>query len=59
METKTNTKKFNEPLLNKNKTTHIYLYRVKKNGKKKNTCGMENMKLPKKIINCIKGKMEL
>jgi len=28
-------KKFNEPLLNKNKTTHIYLYRVKKNGKKK------------------------
>ena len=29
-----NEKKFNEPLLNKNKTKHIYLYRVKKNGKK-------------------------
>jgi hypothetical protein len=30
-----NEKKFNEPLLNKNKTEHIYLYRVvKKNGKK-------------------------
>ena len=29
-----NEKKFNEPLLNKNKTEHIYLYRVvKKNGK--------------------------
>ena len=26
--------KFNEPLLNKNKTEHIYLYRVKKNGSK-------------------------
>lgn len=30
-----NEKKFNEPLLNKNKTQNIYLYRVKKNGKKK------------------------
>jgi len=29
-----NEKKFNEPLLNLNKTQHIYLYRVK-NGKKK------------------------
>ena len=30
-----NEKKFNEPLLNKNKTEHIYLYRVvKKNGNK-------------------------
>jgi hypothetical protein len=29
-----NEKKFNEPLLNKNKTKHIFLYRVKKNGKK-------------------------
>ena len=30
-----NEKRFNEPLLNKNKTEHIYLYRVvKKNGKK-------------------------
>jgi hypothetical protein len=29
-----NEKKFNEPLLNKNKTQHIYVYRVKKNGKK-------------------------
>ena len=29
-----NEKKFNEPLLNKNKTHHIYLYRVRKNGKK-------------------------
>ena len=29
-----NEKKFNEPLLNKNKTEHIYLYRVTKNGKK-------------------------
>ena len=29
-----NEKKFNEPLLNKNKTEHIYLYRVRKNGKK-------------------------
>ena len=28
-----NEKKFNEPLLNINKTKHIYLYRVKKNGK--------------------------
>ncbi len=28
-------KKFNEPLLNKNKTQNIYLYRVKINGKKK------------------------
>ena len=28
-------KKFNEPLLNINKTQNIYLYRVKKNGKKK------------------------
>ena len=28
-----NEKKFNEPLLNKNKTHHIYLYRVKKNDK--------------------------
>ena len=27
-------KKFNEPLLNKEKTHHIYVYRVKKNGKK-------------------------
>jgi len=26
-------KRFNEPLLNKNKTEHIYLYRVKKNGR--------------------------
>ena len=30
-----NEKKYNEPLLNKDKTTNIYLYRVKKNGKKK------------------------
>ena len=30
-----NEKKFNEPLLNKNKTQNIYLYRVKKNDKKK------------------------
>jgi hypothetical protein len=30
-----NEKKFNEPLLNKNKTQNIYLYRVKINGKKK------------------------
>lgn len=30
-----NEKKFNEPLLNQNKTKNIYLYRVKKNGKKK------------------------
>ena len=29
-----NEKKFNEPLLNKHKTQHIYLYRVRKNGKK-------------------------
>jgi hypothetical protein len=29
-----NDKHFNEPLLNKNKTQHIYLYRVTKNGKK-------------------------
>jgi hypothetical protein len=29
-----NEKKFNEPLLNQNKTQNIYLYRVKKNGKK-------------------------
>ncbi len=29
-----NEKKFNEPLLNKDKTQNIYLYRVKKNGKK-------------------------
>jgi hypothetical protein len=29
-----NEKKFNEPLLNKNKTEHIFLYRVKKNGNK-------------------------
>jgi hypothetical protein len=29
-----NEKKFNEPLLNENKTQHIYLYRVKTNGKK-------------------------
>ena len=29
-----NEKKFNEPLLNKDKTKHIYLYRVTKNGKK-------------------------
>ena len=29
-----NEKKFNEPLLNQNKTQHIYLYRVKTNGKK-------------------------
>jgi hypothetical protein len=29
-----NEKKFNEPLLNKNKTENIYLYRVKINGKK-------------------------
>lgn len=28
-------KHFNEPLLNPNKTKHIYLYRVKKNKKKK------------------------
>ena len=28
-------KKFNEPLLNRNKTHHIYLYRVKIDGKKK------------------------
>lgn len=30
-----NEKRFNEPLLNKNKTKNIYLYRVKNNGKKK------------------------
>lgn len=30
-----NEKRFNEPLLNKHKTEHIYLYRVKKNGNKK------------------------
>jgi len=30
-----NEKKFNEPLLNKHKTKNIYLYRVKRNGKKK------------------------
>ena len=30
-----NEKRFNEPLLNKNKTEHIYLYRVKKDGTKK------------------------
>jgi hypothetical protein len=29
-----NEKKFNEPLLNTNKTQNIYLYRVRKNGKK-------------------------
>lgn len=29
-----NEKKFNEPLLNKNKTKDIYLYRVRKTGKK-------------------------
>ena len=29
-----NEKRFNEPLLNKNKTHHIYLYSVRKNGKK-------------------------
>ena len=29
-----NEKKFNEPLLNVNKTQNIYLYRVRKNGKK-------------------------
>lgn len=29
-----NEKKFNEPLLNRNKTQHIYVYRVRKNGKK-------------------------
>ena len=29
-----NEKRFNEPLLNINKTQHIYLYRVRKNGKK-------------------------
>jgi hypothetical protein len=28
-----NEPKFNEPLLNKNKTQHIYLYRVRQNGK--------------------------
>ncbi len=28
-------KKFNEPLLNKNKTEHIYLYRVKNGSKTK------------------------
>jgi hypothetical protein len=30
-----NEKKFNEPLLNRNKTENIYLYRVKTTGKKK------------------------
>jgi hypothetical protein len=30
-----NEKKFNEPLLNGNKTQHIYVYRVRKNGGKK------------------------
>ena len=30
-----NEKRFNEPLLNKNKTKNIYLYRLKINGKKK------------------------
>jgi hypothetical protein len=30
-----NEKKFNEPLLNKDKTEHIYLYRVINNGRKK------------------------
>jgi hypothetical protein len=29
-----NESKFNEPLLNENKTQNIYLYRVKKNGRK-------------------------
>ena len=29
-----NEKRFNEPLLNKNKSEHIYLYRVTKNGRK-------------------------
>ena len=29
-----NEKKFNEPLLNGNKTHHIYVYRVRKNGNK-------------------------
>ena len=29
-----NEKRFNEPLLNPNKTKHIYLYRTRKNGKK-------------------------
>ena len=38
-----NEKKFNEPFLNKDKTTHIYLYRVKPHGNKKtNICGMVN-----------------
>jgi hypothetical protein len=30
-----NEKKFNEPLLNRSKTQHIYLYRVKRNNTKK------------------------
>ena len=30
-----NEKRFNEPLLNRSKTQHIYLYRVKKNNTKK------------------------
>jgi len=52
-----NEKKFNEPLLNQNKTQNIYLYRVKKNGKKMvkkwNIYGMVNMKLLIKIKNYI------
>ena len=31
-----NERNFNEPFLNKDKTTHIYLYRVKQHGSKKN-----------------------
>ena len=48
-----NEKKFNEPLLNKNKTQNIYLYRVKTNCKKKNIYGMVNMILLMKIKKCI------
>jgi len=54
-----NEKKCNEPLLNKNKTEHIYLYRVvKKNGKKPNIYGMENMKLLEQIISFIRVKIK-
>ena len=54
-----NEKKFNEPLLNINKTQNIYLYRVRINGKKKNTYGMVNMKLLIKILNNILVKITI
>jgi hypothetical protein len=41
-----NEKRFNEPLLNSDKTQHIYVYRVKKKmAKNQNIYGMANMKL--------------